>query len=50
MHYPGDLVRRAAANVSNKVSNTVSSVASTVTQRFKLNINADDGVMLINIK
>ena len=34
MHYPGDLVRRAAANVSHKVSNTVSSVASTVTQRF----------------
>eukprot|EP01035_Chromulina_nebulosa_P021610 gene21610-27972_t len=31
MHYPGDFVRRAAANI-NKVSNTVSSsVASTVT-------------------
>lgn len=33
MHYPGDFVRRAAANI-NKVSNTVSSVTSTVTNRF----------------
>ena len=50
MHYPGDFVRRAAANI-NKVSNTVSSsVASTVTHRFIVCSTKYDGRSILKLK